>query len=92
LSSPSGSVEGPVVVQVFNLDPPFVVDQLIPQLIIQEASRKRLALKGRAALGCTVDGKMDPGILEPFSQDIVFNLVQGQQSAVDAGDGFFPGR
>jgi hypothetical protein len=61
------------------------------QLLVQTVSGKRFALKRGAAFGCTVDGKMDPRILEPFSQDIVFNLIQGQQAAVDAGDLFLPG-
>lgn len=61
------------------------------QLIVQPDSRKRFALKRRAALGRTVDGKMDPRVLELFSQNVVFNLVKSQQLTVDAGDFFLPG-
>jgi hypothetical protein len=60
------------------------------QLLIQYISLIRLRPERRAALGRTVDRKMNPGILETRAEDVVFDIIQGYDIPIDTSDFLFP--
>jgi hypothetical protein len=60
------------------------------ELLIQDISLKGFRPQRRATFGRTVDGEMNTGVLETGPEDIVFNVVQGNDISVDTSNILFP--
>ena len=60
------------------------------ELLIQDISLIGFRPQRRAAFGRTVDGEMNPGVLEPGAEDVVLNVVQGYDISVDTSYILFP--